>query len=134
MARHQNPRVRRRCTPALALVVGSLGVVVGTTDPAAADPPPSAAGNVLHGFIGPKLPITGTNLSGTNNRGEIIGVYEDRSRVLRDFLRTRGGRYRIIDPPGSFSDEEAVSINDRGNIVGDYQACSHQKRYEHRSN
>jgi hypothetical protein len=139
MPRHQNPRVRRRCTAAaaLAVVIGSLGVVVGTPNPAAADPPPSAAGNVLHGFrldhdgdfhvidhpdaattIGPNLPITGTNLSGTNNDREIVGVYEDQSRVLRNFLRTRTGRYRIIDPPGSFADEEVVDINNRGEMVG----------------
>jgi hypothetical protein len=122
---------------AVALVIGLLGVMVGTAKPAGADPPPTSAGNVLHGFrldddgdftvidhpdaattIGPNLPVTGTNLSGINNRGEIVGLFEDRSRVVRNFLRSPGGRYTIIDPPGSFPDEEAVDVNNRGEIVG----------------
>jgi hypothetical protein len=64
--------------------------------------------------------VTGTNLSGINNRGEIVGLFEDRSRVMRNFLGSPRGRYTIIDPPGSFPDEEAVDINNRGEIVGDY--------------
>jgi uncharacterized membrane protein len=68
--------------------------------------------------IGSNLPITGTNLSGINDRGEIVGVYEDRARVIRNFLRSPRGRHTIIDPPGSFPDEEAVDVNNRGEIVG----------------
>jgi hypothetical protein len=139
MADQTNAKRRRRgiVATALAVLVGSLGVAAGAAVPAAADPPTTSAGNVLHGFrldddgnfhvidhpdaattIGPNLPVTGTNLSGINNRLEIVGVYEDESRVLRNFLRTRTGRYQIIDPPGSFANEEPVDINNRGHIVG----------------
>jgi hypothetical protein len=139
MAEQNDAKVRRRgiVATALAVLVASLGVAAGTAVPAAADPPPTSTGNVLHGFrldndgdfhvidhpdaattIGPNLPITGTNLSGINNRREIVGIYEDESRVLRNFLRTRTGCYQIIDPPGSLANEEAVDINNRGEIVG----------------
>jgi hypothetical protein len=38
--------------------------------------------------------------------------------VVHNFLRTRTGRYRIVDPPGSSPDEEVVDINNRGELVG----------------
>jgi hypothetical protein len=103
MAKRTSTRVRRGTVAAVALALGSLGAA-GTAAPVAADPPPTAAGNILHGFrldrdgdfhvihldaattIGPRLPITGTNLSGINDRRDIAGLYEDRSRVVRNHL------------------------------------------------
>jgi uncharacterized membrane protein len=140
MAEQNNANVRRRGTVATALsvLVGSLGVVAGPAVPADADSPPTAAGNVIHGFrldddgdvhvidhpdaaTTPSDPImggTGTSTVGINNRGEMVGLYADRSDVIRAFLRSRNGRYTIIDPPDSFPNEELVDINNRGEIVG----------------
>ena len=107
--------------------------------PVSADPPPAAAGNTSHGFLvdrgvvttidHPKatiIPATpeaqaGTATIGVNDRGDILGAYEDRrDRVVRDFLRDRKGRYRTIDAPPNGSAYEYVDINNRGAIVGFY--------------
>jgi probable HAF family extracellular repeat protein len=110
--------------------------------PASADPPPAAAGTTSHGFVakgGRVTPIdhpnaatvprspesqTGTGTLGINDRGEILGVYEGRDRVIRHFVRNRMGRYSILDdPPGTRDDRlsyETADINNRGEIVGFY--------------
>jgi hypothetical protein len=140
MAEQNNAKMRRRGLVAtvLAVLVGSLGVVAGPAGPADADSPPTAAGNVIHGFrldddgdfhvidhpdagTTPSDPImggTGTSTTAINNRGEMVGAYADRSDVIRSFLRSRNGRYTIIDPPDSFPNEELADINNRGEIVG----------------
>ena len=48
----------------------------------------------------------------------MVGLYADRSDVIRAFLRSRDGRYTVIDPPDSFPNEELADINNRGEIVG----------------
>ena len=45
--------------------------------------------------IGPNLPITGTNLSGINDRG----FYDLADGTVRGFLRDRRGRFTDIDAP-----------------------------------
>jgi uncharacterized membrane protein len=138
MAGQTNPRRRRRgiVASAVAVITGSLGGVIGTPTPAAADAPPTAAGNVFHGFrldddgdfhvidhpdagttVAPGSIGTGTQVAGINNRREIVGAYADRSDVIHNFVRNRRGRDTTIDLPGSFN-EEAVDINNRGQIVG----------------
>jgi uncharacterized membrane protein len=66
----------------------------------------------------------GTATVGINDRGQIVGAYEDADRVVRHFVRDRRGRDRIIaDPPGTSGDGlsyEAVDISNRGEIVGFY--------------
>jgi hypothetical protein len=110
--------------------------------PASADPPPAAAGTTSHGLLidhGVVTPIdhpdaatvprtpdgqTGTGTLGVNDRGEVLGIYEGRDRIVRHFVRDRKGRFAIIDdPPGTRGDMlsyEAVDINNRGEIVGFY--------------
>lgn len=55
---------------------------------------------------------------GLNNRGEIVGAYDD-ARGFHGFLRQRSGRFSGIDYPGA-KGTQAVRINDRKQIVGVY--------------
>ena len=106
---------------------------------ASADPPPSAAGTTSHGFLAKRgvltpidhprattVPATpdgqaGTATTGINDRGEILGAYEGRDRVIRHFVRDRKGRFdRLEDPPGGSGIDEYVDINNRGETVGFY--------------
>ncbi len=120
---------------AAVAVLAALGAA-----PASADPPPAAAGNTSHGFLfkrgvvrtidHPKattIPATadgqaGTLTSGINDRGDVLGAYEDRrGRVVRNFVRDRKGRYtRLPNPRKGVDVDEYVDINDRGEIVGFY--------------
>ena len=106
---------------------------------ASADPPPSAAGTTSHGFLAKRgvlspidhprattIPATpdgqaGTATTGINDRGEVLGAYEGRDRVIRHFVRDRKGRFaRLEDPPGGSDLDEYVDINNRGETVGFY--------------
>jgi probable HAF family extracellular repeat protein len=128
--------VRTLAVPAAVVVVALAAI------PASADPPPAGAGTTSHGFLAapgafstidhpdaatiPSTPDgqTGTGTLGINDRGQILGVYEGRDRVVRHFVRDRTGRYTILaDPPGTSGDGlsyETVDINNRGEIVGFY--------------
>jgi uncharacterized membrane protein len=121
---------------AVAAVVAALAAT-----PVSADPPPAAAGMTSHGFLfkdgefvtidHPKattVPATpngqaGTLASGINDRGRILGAYEGRDRVFRNFLRRRRARFTRLaaprpGPPGQL--DEYSDINNRGHIVGFY--------------
>jgi probable HAF family extracellular repeat protein len=126
---------------AAIVAIVALAVAVAAL-PASADPPPAGAGTTSHGFLAnggvlttidhpdaatiPRTPDgqTGTGTAGINDRGQIVGVYEGRDRIVRHFVRDRKGHYRIIDdPPGTSGDRlsyETVDINNRGEIVGFY--------------
>jgi hypothetical protein len=122
---------------AAAVALAALGA-----PSAPADTPPAGAGSTIHGFLSDRgvlaaidhpdaatVPrtadaITGTGTLGVNDRGEILGLYEGRDRVIRHFVRDRKGRFAVIgDPPGTSGDRlsyEALDINNRGEIVGFY--------------
>jgi uncharacterized membrane protein len=124
-----------------AFVIAAALAALGAT-PAHADTPPAAAGGTIHGFLTdrgvlttidhpdaasvPATPDgqTGTGTLGINDRGQVLGVYEGRDRIVRHFVRDRKGRFAILaDPPGRTGDGltyEAVDINNRGEIVGFY--------------
>ena len=127
-------------TRVLAAVAVAVALAVGAT-PASADPPPAAAGTTSHGFLAKRgrftaiehpgattVPATpngqaGTATTGINDRGQILGVYEGRDRVIRHFVRDGRGRFTRINEarllaPGQF--DEFVDINNRGQIVGFY--------------
>ncbi|TCC44414.1 hypothetical protein E0H75_33065 [Kribbella capetownensis] len=120
-----------------AVALATLAVL-----PAAADPPPTAVGNTIHGFVvadgrprtvdHPRATTTpatsdgyaGTGTLGINDRGDILGVYVDRrGGIIRHFVLDRKGRYREIAPPRQRPpglSDELVDINNRGEIVGFY--------------
>lgn len=58
-----------------------------------------------------------------NNRGQIVGVFQDAAGVQHGFLRQPNGSFVTIDPPGSVL-PAAFGINDEGAIVGQWQASS----------
>ena len=96
---------------------------------------------VYHGFLrSPNGPFTdfdapdadtttagyGTVPASINVFGEITGDYLDANSVYHGFLRNPGGGFTSFDAPsastaaGSFSGTYPVSINDFGEITGDY--------------
>ena len=56
---------------------------------------------------------------GVNNRGDVVGRYDDAEGVTHGYLLRRG-HYTTIDPPGSILTVPR-GIDDRGRIVGDYR-------------
>jgi uncharacterized membrane protein len=132
---------RGSIVPTLVTVAAALLAALGAA-PAHADTPPAAAGGTIHGFLtdrgglttidhpdaatAPATPDgqTGTGTLGVNDRGQAVGVYEGRDRIVRHFVRDRKGRFAILaDPPGKSGDGltyETVDINNRGEIVGFY--------------
>jgi uncharacterized membrane protein len=134
---------RGTTVPTLVTTAAALLAALGAAS-AHADTPPAGAGSTIHGFVTgrgvltaidhpdaatvPATPSgqTGTGTLGVNDRGQILGVYEGRDRIVRHFVRDRKGRFVILDdPPGRSGDGltyEAVDINNRGEIVGFYNA------------
>ena len=139
---HEAAMTARTLNPWLLTVASAVVLAALSAQPALADPPPAAAGGTIHGFVAergllnaidhpeaatiPSTPDgqTGTATSGINDRGQILGAYEGRDRVVRHFVRDRRSRFVVIDdPPGTSGDGlsyEAVDIKNRGEIVGFY--------------
>jgi uncharacterized membrane protein len=132
---------RGRIVPTLVIIAVALLAALGAAH-AYADTPPAAAGGTIHGFLTDRGVLTaidhpdaatvpgtpdgqtGTGTLGVNDRGQVLGVYEGRDRIVRHFVRDRKGRFALLDdPPGRSGDGltyEAVDINNRGEIVGFY--------------
>jgi uncharacterized membrane protein len=130
---------RRIALSAAALIAG--GFAIGSVE-AQADVPPAGFGTTSHGFLAKDGVLstidhpdaatiprtsdaqTGTGTLGINDRGEVVGVYEGRDRIVHHFVRDRKGRFTIIkDPPGTSANRlsyETPDINNRGEIVGFY--------------
>jgi hypothetical protein len=62
---------------------------------------------------------TQTIAFGVNDRGDIVGAYDDEEGRAHGFLRDAHGRFRTIDVPEAYA-TVATRINERGQIVGDY--------------
>jgi uncharacterized membrane protein len=54
---------------------------------------------------------------GLNDRGQIVGEYQDQDGVDHGFLLDRGDRFTRIDVPGA-KGSEASKLNNRGQLVG----------------
>ncbi|MBO0683003.1 MAG: hypothetical protein J2P45_07600, partial [Candidatus Dormibacteraeota bacterium] len=70
-----------------------------------------------------RFEVPGSTLNfplGVNDRGQVVGYYDDPAGVTHGFLRHEGGRTTTIDVPGALI-SEAFAINDHGQIVGEYQ-------------
>lgn len=71
------------------------------------------------------LQVPGASLTtpiGLNDKGEVVGSYQDAAGGLHGFLLSHGS-YTTLDYPGATS-TTASGINDAGNIVGYYVAGS----------
>jgi probable HAF family extracellular repeat protein len=89
------------------------------------DDPNAGTGANLSNFFFP-----GTDATGVNNRGQVVGFYIDQNNVEHSFLYS-DGQFTTIDPPGAANNpgpsplalvnvDQAVSINKQGQIVGGY--------------
>ena len=105
---------------------------------ASADPPPAGAGTTSHGFLVDRgavrtidhpgattMPATPTGQAGSatlgiNDRGQILGAYEGKDRLVRHFVRDRRGRYSPIPGPPVGRAYEYADLNNRGEIAGFY--------------
>jgi probable HAF family extracellular repeat protein len=76
---------------------------------------PDARGSVPDG-VGGK--ISGSELRGLNDRGDIVGNYAA-DRTVKGFVRDRRGNYTTIRPPGAAA-TLVTGINNKGQIVGQY--------------
>jgi uncharacterized membrane protein len=54
-----------------------------------------------------------------NNRGDIVGYYDDSAGAIHGYLRPNGGAFIPVDFPGAVA-TMAFTINDTGEIVGVY--------------
>lgn len=109
--------------------INDLGEVVGAyqIDDAPLNYPPSL---VQHGFVlkngsfttidAPFTGATNTVAAGINNRGEVVGSYQDATGSAHGFT-LKNGVFTSIDFPGpDVVDTVASAINDAGTIVGSY--------------
>jgi probable HAF family extracellular repeat protein len=140
----RRPLHRRAIAALVPVVFGLLSLAPAT--PAAADPrpeqwspppaEPAAQGFTMGGqgyllddgrFRRIAVPgATGTLPFGLNDRGQIVGAYDDARGHTHGFMYERG-RYRTIDvprvtgtTPEGISGSGAFDINDRGEVVGAY--------------
>jgi uncharacterized membrane protein len=61
-----------------------------------------------------------TRAVGINNRGDVVGRYQDPDGFFQGFLRDSGGRFHTISAPGGVLGTWAMAINDRGDVVGSF--------------
>jgi hypothetical protein len=57
--------------------------------------------------------------TGINNRGQVVGFYDDGGRGL-GFMRENGALTTPAVPPGTFGTAFSLDIDDRGRIFGVY--------------
>jgi hypothetical protein len=128
-------RVRLAVAGALALTtitMATAGATAGTRQRIDDRPHTAAPGFLLERgryrtFDVPDARV-GTSPGAINNRGQIVGKYNDGTTSTgpgaseHGFLRDRNGTYTRIDLPGARA-TAANSINDLGQIVGAYRVA-----------
>jgi uncharacterized membrane protein len=139
MASTARPTVRRRLGVLIAGAVALTALSAATTGVSAAAlrgeraaapsrlvaggaPAPEDVGYVLERGRARTVAVPGatrTIAAGINDRGEVVGKYQNADGRDHGFLRDRWGRYRRIDVPGA-GGTEAYKLNDRGQLVGTY--------------
>ncbi|MGC9950229.1 MAG: hypothetical protein ABSF64_28015 [Bryobacteraceae bacterium] len=67
----------------------------------------------------------GTQPSGINSNGAVVGSYQDSSSTYHGFVRTPSGVVQTFSVPGAIG-TFAVGINDSGAIAGSYQDASYE--------
>jgi probable HAF family extracellular repeat protein len=85
-------------------------------------PAPEDVGYVLERGQARTVAVPGatrTIAAGINDRGEVVGKYQNADGRDHGFLRDRWGRYRRIDVPGA-GGTEPYKLNDHGQLVGSY--------------
>ena len=60
-----------------------------------------------------------TVIMSINDRGEMVGEYDDANNVRHGFLRHSDGAFTTIDVPGA-TQTELLGINNKGEIIGSY--------------
>jgi uncharacterized membrane protein len=68
--------------------------------------------------VGLGAEISGTDIRGINDRGEVVGNYAA-DGTIHGFFRDRKGNFTTVDPPGAAATFLA-GLNDKGEIVGGY--------------
>jgi hypothetical protein len=124
MALPKRATIRRpECTLlAGAAVFATLTLAIAEAPAAGTSPRPSFPGFLLDrgrytAFEAPEA-VFATLPYGINDRGQIVGRYDDGSSE-QGFLRDKAGRFTTIKIRGARS-AWAVNINNRGQIVGIY--------------
>jgi uncharacterized membrane protein len=124
---------------AVMLLAGLAAPAPASAHPEPGEPtrPEPPATTVVAGFVRdargryhtvvPPRAATTTYAFGIDDRGRIVGAYDDADGRVHGFLREADGDYRRIDVPGAYA-TVATRINERGQIVGDY--FSTRERYE----
>jgi hypothetical protein len=110
--------------------INNRGQIVGVSVDANAAPGPDGLppAGAQHAFlwergrvtiIDPPDTVYAPNAYSINDRGQAVGVRVGPDGHQIGFLRQPDGTYVDLDPPGA-SDNKALGINDRGEVVGAY--------------
>ncbi len=85
-----------------------------------------------HGIFSPidaPGPTLGTQVTGINNSGQIIGYFADSARVEHAYVET-GGTFTLIEPPGTNNTIRPSGISNDGRIVGSFDDNNHGFLYD----
>ena len=84
--------------------------------------PNSGSLEVITTFVYPGTTVISTQPQKINERGDIVGIFDDSNGVRRGFVRFSNGSFSapIVDPNDTVGFTEARGINNPGTVCGDY--------------